>query len=95
MEAKGPDPISQKISSEKSHQKIPGEAKSTLPKRRLRPSARGRQATAPQFVHSFCNGLEGMEFEPMWLVFLLLMVGVAASARWILLLRGFSGEISR
>jgi len=36
-----------------------------------------------------------MEFEPLWLVFLLLMVGVAASARWILLLRGFSGEISR
>ena len=49
----------------------------------------------PQFVHSFCNGLEGMEFEPLWLVFLLLMVGVAASARWILLLRGFSSEISR
>ena len=32
-----------------------------------------RVCRRPQFVHSFCNGLEGMEFEPLRLVFLLLM----------------------
>ncbi|CAN6312856.1 unnamed protein product [Urochloa humidicola] len=38
--------------------------------------------------------MEEMEFDPVWLVFLLLMVGDGGSARWILLLQKISGETS-
>ena len=49
----------------------------------------------PQSVDSFRVQLEEMEFEPLRLVFLLLMAGDSVSARWILFLQMISSEFSR
>ena len=46
-------------------------------------------------VDSFRVRLEEMEFEPLRLVFLLLMAGDSVSARWILFLQMISSEFSR
>ncbi|CAN6343515.1 unnamed protein product [Urochloa humidicola] len=43
-----------------------------------------------QSIDSFRRRMEEMEFDPVWLVFLLLMVGDGGSARWILLLQKIS-----